>query len=130
MTRKAPRTAQGKRPRPLRSDSGVTIAEVLIALVIFSTALLGVVGTAARVGGIVNSSHVRLRASSIARQQVEELMTEPYAAVINGSAVRRGVDLRWTVAETSWSKEILLVYRYNLPNRMREDTLTCARLRL
>ena len=55
----------------LRSDSGVGVAEVLIALVIFSTALLGIVGTAARVGGMVNASHVRLEAGVLARQQVE-----------------------------------------------------------
>lgn len=129
MSGQANQRSAVRRRSPLRSESGVSIAEVLIALVIFSTALLGVVGTAARVGGIVNSSHVRLRAGSVAQQQIEELLTQPYTQVKAGSATRRGVDLRWTVAETTWAKEVLLVYEYTIPGHVRADTLTFARIR-
>lgn len=129
MRRQAKQRSALTRNSPLRSESGVSIAEVLIALVIFSTALLGVVGTAARVCGIMNSSHVRLRAGSIAQQQIEELLTQPYIEVKSGTATRRGVDLRWTVAETIWAKEVLLVYKYNVPGHLRADTLTFARIR-
>lgn len=129
MWRQAKQSPDLMRNSPLGSESGVSIAELLIALVIFSTALLGVVGTAARVGGIMNSSHVQLRAGSIAQQQIEELLTQPYLEVKTGSATRRGVNLSWTVAETTWAKEILLVYRYSVPGHVRADTLTCARIR-
>ncbi len=129
MSGQANQRSAGRRRSPLRSESGVSIVEVLIALVIFATALLGVVGTAARVGGIVNSSHVRLRAGSVAQQQIEELLTRPYIEVKAGSVTRRGVDLRWTVAETTWAKEVMLVYKYTTPGRVRADTLSFARIR-
>jgi len=112
-----------------RGRSGVSVTEVLIALVIFSTAILGIVGTAARVGDIMNSSHVRLGASSVAGQQVETLLSAPYDSLVNGSAAAGGVAMEWTVAETSSAKQILLVYRYDLPHGAREDTLSAASLK-
>ncbi|UCF19354.1 MAG: hypothetical protein JSU87_15715 [Gemmatimonadota bacterium] len=108
------------------SDFGVGLSELLVALVIFSTALLGIVGTAARVGGIVNSSHVRLRAGAVAQQQIEELLTQPYDAVQNGAVVRDNVQLQWTVKETARAKQVVLAYRYELPGGTRSDTLTVA----
>ncbi len=110
----------------LSTDSGVGVPELLVALVIFSTALLGIVGTAARVGGIVNSSHVRLRAGAVAQQQVEELLTMPYDSVRNGAVVRDDVQLQWTVKETERAKQVVLTYSYELPGGTRSDTLTAA----
>ena len=98
----------------------------LIALVIFSTALLGVVGTAAGVGGFVNASHVRLQAGAIAREQIEELLTAPYDSLKTGTVTREGVRITWTVQENDRAKEMLVVYRYNVPSEVREDTLTAA----
>lgn len=113
----------------LGSKSGVGVAEVLVALVIFSTALLGIVGTAARVGGIVNSSHVRLKAGVLARQQIEELMAMPYDSVKAGSSTIDRIDCSWTVTVTPRAKEITLVYRYEMKNGTRADTLSTAVLR-
>jgi len=108
---------------------GVGMAELLVALVIFSTALLGIVGTAARVGGMVNSSHVRLHAGALARHQIEELMASPYDSVKNGSSVREAVQINWTVTNGKRAKEILLTYTYSVPGRARQDTLTAAVLK-
>ena len=114
---------------PLRPAAGVGVTEALISLVIFSTALLGIVGTAARVGGIVNSSHVRLRAGAVAQQQIEELLTVPFDSVKNGAAVRDEVKLEWIVKESASAKQVVLVYSYDMPGRSRSDTLTAAVLK-
>lgn len=108
---------------------GVGMAELLVALVIFSTALLGIVGTAARVGGLVNSSHVQLHAAALARQQIEALMAQPYDSVADGSNVLEGIQCSWTVSSKKRAKEITLVYRYDVPGREREDTLIAAVLK-
>lgn len=113
----------------LRSNSGIGLTETLISLVIFSTAMLGIVGTSARVGQTVNSSHGRQRALSVARQQLEELMAEDYASVAGGTATRDGVQLRWAVQESNVAKGVVLVYRYDLPTGVRQDTLTASILR-
>ena len=110
------------------SESGFGVTEVLIALVIFSTAMLGIVGTSARVGASLNSSHVKLRSGAIARHQVEQLLAADYDAVTSGSTVVDEVEMAWAVSATSAAKEIVLVYRYELPGGVRQDTLTAARL--
>jgi Tfp pilus assembly protein PilV len=110
-------------------QSGVGVTEVMIALVIFSTAILGIVGTAAHVGGIMNSSHVRLAAGSAARTQVEELLAMPYDSLANGTVDALGVHMGWTVAENGAGKEITLVYNYDLPSGARNDTLIAAMLK-
>jgi Tfp pilus assembly protein PilV len=107
----------------------VGITEVLIALVIFSTAILGIVGTAAHVGGIVNASHVRLAVGTVARAQVEALMATPYDSIADGTAVDRGVQMGWTVTETGTVKDILFVYHYDLVNGAHHDTLNVACLK-
>ena len=113
----------------LRSKSGIGLTETLISLVIFSTAMLGIVGTSARVGQTVNSSHGRQRALSVAQQQLEGLMSQDYASVAGGTATRDGVQLKWGVQESSVAKSVMLVYRYSIPTGVRQDTLTAAIVR-
>ncbi len=130
MLKKQARSREGRgNPRRLRADSGVTLAETLVSLVIFSTALLGIVGTAARVGASVNSSHVRLGAASVARQQIETILTQPYDSVANGSAERKGVKMVWAVTEGTAGKNVVLVYDYRVPQRAYRDTLTIGVLK-
>jgi type II secretory pathway pseudopilin PulG len=112
-----------------RANLGVGLTELLVALVIFSTALLGIVGTAARVGGIVNSSHVRLKAGAVAQQKIEELLTAPFDSVKDGTTVRDDVKLEWVVKESTRAKQIVLAYSYDVPGRTRSDTLTAAVLK-
>jgi Tfp pilus assembly protein PilV len=127
---KSPRanSADDRRP-PLRPDAGFGVTEALISMVIFSTALLGIVGTSARVGASVNSSHVRLQAMTVARHQVEEVLSMEYDKVASGSVEEDGVQMAWTVTSSSSAKEIVMVYQYSLPGGVRSDTLTTALLR-
>ncbi len=113
----------------LGGQAGIGVTEVMIALVIFSTAILGIVGTAAHVGGIMNTSHVRLAAGSAARAQLEELLATPYDSLVNGTVDSQGLHMTWNVANSSVAKEILLVCEYDLPSGARSDTLAAAMLR-
>ena len=121
--------ADTKRWARLSRRAGVGVTEVMIALVIFSTAILGIVGTAAHVGGIMNTSHVRLAVGSTARAQLEELLATPYDSLVSGTLDTQGVHMTWNVAQNSVAKEILLVYDYDLPSGARSDTLAAAVLR-
>lgn len=128
MKRSRANSAQGQ-SLPLRPDAGFGVTEALISMVIFSTALLGIVGTSARVGASVNSSHVRLRAMTIARHQVEQLLSTEYDKIAAGSAETDGVQMAWSVTASSSAKEIVMIYQYNLPGGVRSDTLTTASMR-
>lgn len=129
LKKKARARESGGNAGPLRPDSGVSLAEMMVSLVIFSTALLGIVGTAARVGATVNSSHMRLAAASVARQQVETILTQPYDSVANGSAEREGVKMVWAVTEGAAGKRVVMVYQHRVPRRAYEDTLTVGVLK-
>lgn len=130
MVKKQTRSRESRgNPLPRRPDSGISLTETLVSLVIFSTALLGIVGTAARVGATVNGAHMRLSAASVARQQVEAILREPYDNVANGSAVHGDVNLVWAVTEGTAGKNVVLVYRYRVPRRVYQDTLTIGVLK-
>jgi Tfp pilus assembly protein PilV len=120
--------AESRGPASWR-EAGLGLTETLIALVIFSTAMLGIAGTAARVGALMNAAHVRLAAVSTAGRQVELLLSKPPALVSSGSAEQDGVAMSWVVTEGNRTKEILLVYRYEIPGGVVEDTLTAAMLK-
>lgn len=124
--RKTGASSEGGRGGRLQSEYGVGLTETLVSLVIFSTAMLGIVGTSARVGITVNSSHGRLSALSVARQQLEEVMAEEYANVTGGTATRDGVQLTWAVQESASGKDIVLVYYYTVPGAVRQDTLVAG----
>ncbi len=109
-----------------RGVSGFGLSEVLIAVVVLTTAVLGIAGTAARSGAILNRAHMRAAALAQARLQVEELLAQPYDSVDTGNCERGAVQMDWTVSDSQRMKEIVLVYRYDVPGEERVDTLTAA----
>ncbi len=108
-----------------RNDAGMGLPEVLISLLIFSAAILGIVATSARVGLAVNGAHGRLAAQAVARQQVEMLLAQS-ANKSEGTASRDGVTMAWTISENPAGRKVQLAYRYALPSGARIDTLTAA----
>lgn len=120
--RKHPDTA-GVRPRP---EAGFGLPEVLTAVVILTTALLGIAATAGRVGTIVNGAHRGARAQADVRAQLEEIIAQPYDSIANSSETTNGVQMTWTVTDGSQTKEVLLIYTYTVPGRVRTDTITAA----
>jgi len=113
----------------LGSEAGMGLAEVLISLLIFSAAILGMIGTSARVGLAVNGAHGRLAAEAVARQQAELLLAQPTSMSTTGTASRDGVTMAWTISESFGGRKVQLAYRYVLPSGVRTDTLTAATVR-
>lgn len=109
-----------------RCTSGFGISEVLISVVVLTTAVLGIAATAARSGAILNKAHMRAGALAQARLEIEEILAQPYDSVEAGSAERGAVDIEWTVTNAQRMKELVLVYRYDVPGETRADTVTLA----
>ncbi len=105
------------------------LAEVLVSLLVFSVAILGMIGTSARVGLAVNGAHGRLAAQAVARQQAEMLLAQPTSMSTKGTASRDGVNMAWTISESLGGRKVELAYRYALPSGVRTDTLTAATVR-
>ena len=110
----------------LSGEAGTGLTEVLVALVILTTALVSLAGTAVRVGSTMNGMHMRLQAMEVAERQIERLHATEYDQVLNGSRTEDGVQLAWAVQQGAVSKRIVLTYRYNTPRAARQDTLVTA----
>ena len=113
----------------LRGEAGMGLSEVLISLLIFSVAILGLIGTSARVGLAVNGAHGRLAAQAVARGEVETLLAQPTSMSLTGKASREGVTMEWTISETPAGRKVQLAYSYALPAGVHVDTLTAATVR-
>ena len=115
----------GKESR-LADETGAGLTEVMMAIVILTVASLSLAGTSVRVGTTMSAVQGRISAMEVAERQLEQLHSTDYAAIANGSKVEDGVQLTWTVTEGDVSKQILMVYRYDLPRSTRQDTLIAA----
>lgn len=109
-----------------RWDSGFGIPEAVLALVILTTALLGLAATAMHAGDGIKAAHLRTAAMDQARIQLEELLARPYDSLTAGESVAGRVRMEWTVTNRSRTKEIVFVYRYDVRGRTRVDTLAAA----
>ncbi len=107
-------------------QSGSGLAEVLISLVIVTVALLALAATSIRVGTTMNAAHGRVAAQALADRQMERLLATPYDQITDGSTQLNGVDLTWTVTTGDVSKEIVLVFDYDVPGAARQDTLVAT----
>ena len=103
----------------MKSDTrGFTLIEVLIAVVILSVGVLGMVGTAGLVSRMIGQGKRNTQAAMVAMQRMETiretaLSTNPRCtALAGGTATTNGVNEIWTVAGAGRSRRIQLIIRY------------------
>ncbi len=108
------------------SNEGFGLAEAMVSIVMLTTSLLGLAGASAQIGAAMNAAHRRTAALAEVRIQLETLLARPYQEVQNGTQTSEGVAMEWAVTETGRSKEILLVYQYNVRGQIRQDTLVAS----
>lgn len=122
----------------MNSKRGFTIIEVIIAIVVLTVGLLGLVTTAALVSRMIARGQRSAVAATFAAQQTEKLRAGGCLARSDGSAsLDRGGT---SMAQTSWTwstvgattYRVRLVTQYStVQNRTRTDsmetTLTCLR---
>ncbi|HXY31076.1 MAG TPA: prepilin-type N-terminal cleavage/methylation domain-containing protein [Gemmatimonadaceae bacterium] len=85
-------------PRPLRSENGITLVEILVSLVVLSVGLLGVAATAIAVTRLTSGGTRRTLAAAAASSRLEGLRNIACARAASGRAVARGIEELWTVA--------------------------------
>jgi Tfp pilus assembly protein PilV len=112
----------------LKSSAGFGLTEVIVSVVISGTALMGIAGTANRVGSALNKTHENARALVVAQNQLESLLTQPFDELQGGMTVSDGVWLSWRVTAADHSKEIALTYRYQERGVTHTRWLTAGRL--
>lgn len=98
---------------------GFTLLEVLVALVVLSTGILGLAANAALVSRLVGDGSRLTLAATAATARLEQLRAVPCASVTAGTAVTRGIEERWTLtpigpAGEPRALEVQLSVRYRL----------------
>ena len=82
----------------MNKNGGFTIVEIVIAIVILSAGLLGMVTTAALVSRMIAQGQRYSVASSLAQQQFEKLSSLHCSGMSSGSSTYGRITLSWTVS--------------------------------
>jgi Tfp pilus assembly protein PilV len=91
-----------------RPRAGVSIIEVLIACVLLTVAVLGIVGAATSISKQTGNSRRQIQAAGMAQQRLDSLRSLPCSGMASGSATRQGIAQTWTVSGSGNTRTIVL----------------------
>ncbi len=108
----------------LRGDaSGISMIEVLVALVIFSVTVLGLTSAGAIAGGQLRMGRRDIQLWTAVHYQLDWLTAQGYDSVAAGSATVQGYPMSWTVEGTNPKKIILVVDAKKSNGQVVPDTI-------
>jgi prepilin-type N-terminal cleavage/methylation domain-containing protein len=88
----------------MRGERGFTIVEVLVAVLILTVGLMGLVTTAGLVTRMVGQGHRFTEASSLATERLEVLRAQGCPAVGSGSETRGAYTISWRILSEAGGK--------------------------
>jgi len=81
------------------SRHGLTLIEVIVAMLLFSVGALGMAAASAAITRQMTISLLRSRAAATARTRDEEAHATGCAGIASGSETRQGITSTWTVLQ-------------------------------
>jgi len=81
----------------MRSERGFTIVEILVAVMILSVGLMGLVTTAGLVTRMIGQGHRFTEASALANERIEVLRSQGCPAAGSGTETRGAYTVTWRV---------------------------------
>jgi len=117
-------------PVSSRSERGFTLAELLVAVVIFSIGLLALAGTASVIMTTLTSTQSRTIAAGVAESRFERIRTTACASRASGSATTRGIAEAWTLshlprAEDDVTVSVTFLSNHQTRSEMFRSILPC-----
>ena len=116
-------------PSQPRARAGFTLAELLVALMIFSVGALAMVATSANVMTLITSSKNRAVAASVAASRFERMRSQPCSAHLTGTASTRGVTESWDVVKLAKADDVTVrvsfVANHRTQSRIYRSFLVC-----
>jgi type IV pilus modification protein PilV len=114
---------------PLRARQGFTLAELLVALMVFSVGALAMVATSANVMTLITSSKNRAVAAAVAASRFERMRSQPCSAHQSDSASTRGVNEAWSVVKLAKADDVTVrvsfVANHRTQTRIYRSFLVC-----
>ena len=116
-------------PSRLRARRGFTLAELLVALMVFSVGALAMVATSANVMTLITASKNRAIAASVASSRFERMRAVPCSAHRTDSATTRGVTEAWQVTKLAKADDVTVrvtfVANHRTQTRIYRSFLVC-----
>ena len=78
---------------------GFTLIELMVAIVIMVTGVLGLAGTAAMVSRMVGGAGQQTVAASVASSRFEMLRSVPCSQIVSGTATTRNMNEKWNATQ-------------------------------
>ena len=111
-------------------EAGVSVLEVLVALIVFTVAALAAVQHMLTAQQQARAGEIITEAAAAAQYQMETLRSLPYDSVASDSDTVWGFPLRWTVSGTDPKVVVLSVERPSILGGVRVDTFVTYAARL
>ena len=96
----------------LQARRGFTLAELLVALMVFSVGALALVATSANVMTLLSSSKNRNLAASVVEARFERMRSQPCSAHTTDSATSRGVTEAWQTTSVARADDVTVRVRF------------------
>lgn len=112
-------------PDSLRPRNGVSLVEVLVACMVLSVAVLGILGTSNSIAQQMGGGMRQTVAMGIAQARIDSLSSISCAgltALSSGTSTKRGITETWTVTDGVNIKTIAVVL--TIPKRVNPVTIT------
>ena len=110
------------RTRTAGPRAGVSVVEVLVALVVFTIGALAAVQHMLTARQLAKAGEIITEAAAAAQYQMETLRSLPYDSVASDSETVWGFPLTWTVSGTSPKVVVLTVERPSVLGGVTVDT--------
>ena len=81
-----------------KSRHGLTLVEVIVAMLLFSVGALGMAAASAAITRQMTVSLLRSRAAAIARTRDEEMHAAGCTGIASGNEIKQGIISAWTVS--------------------------------
>ena len=82
---------------PRRARRGVTLIEVIIAIIVMSVGIMGLPGTAGYVATQMGGGNAQTLAAAMATKIADSLASRRCASLVDGTQTSRGVKATWTI---------------------------------
>ena len=101
------------RPRSLgRNRRGLTLIEMIIAIIVMSIGIMGLAGTASYVAQQMGGGNAQTIAAALATKVADSLSARRCSALVSGTQTKRGVTVKWTVSDSSRTKWVTEQVQY------------------
>ena len=114
---------------PPRARAGFTLAELLVALMVFSVGALAMVATSANVMTLITASKNRALAASVAASRFERMRAQPCSAHQTDSASARGITEAWQVVKLAKADDVTVrvsfIANHRTQSRIYRSFLQC-----